>query len=250
MRKEYTYKVNGFETTVYYEDTTVEQIFLPLLRKWSQMCQKLGRRVIVFLAAPPGTGKSTIAEFMKYLSETETGLEKMQAVGLDGFHYHQDYILSHDACVEGRIVPMKEIKGCPESYDIEKLRTKLSELKAGDAKFPVYDRNIHDVVEEAVAVTEKIVLIEGNWLLLDEEPWAQLMEYCDDSIFIGADESLLKDRLIQRKMRGGLAAEAAEAYYERVDRKNVRRLMEAHHTAGTNLVMQPDGNYIFVEDHE
>lgn len=90
MKREYTYDVNGFQTTVFYEDETVEQIFLPLLRKWDHIQKKLQRRVIIFLSAPPGTGKTTAAQFLEYLSKREKDIQEIQAIGLDGFHYHQD----------------------------------------------------------------------------------------------------------------------------------------------------------------
>ena len=83
MKREYQYKVNGLETTVVYDDRTVEEIFLPLLRKWTTLQQKLKRRVIVFLSAPPGVGKTTTAQFLEYLSGRESDIEEIQAVGLD-----------------------------------------------------------------------------------------------------------------------------------------------------------------------
>ncbi|MDD7390500.1 MAG: nucleoside/nucleotide kinase family protein [Lachnospiraceae bacterium] len=247
MKREYTYDVNGFQTTVFYEDETVEQIFLPLLRKWDHIQKKLQRRVIIFLSAPPGTGKTTAAQFLEYLSKREKDIQEIQAIGLDGFHYHQDYILTHEVYRDGKAVPMKDVKGCPETFDIEKLKAKISELKEGDVKWPIYDRNIHDVVEDAATVTKQIILLEGNWLLSSEKPWNQLIQCCDDSIFISADETLLKDRLIQRKIKGGLAPSAAENFYEQSDSRNVRRLLENHHKANINLVMLHDGNYEWVK---
>ena len=65
---------------------------------------------------------------------------------------------------------MKEVKGCPETFDIEKLKNKIAQLKKEDTKWPVYDRTIHDVIEDAVTVERQIVLVEGNWLLLNEAP--------------------------------------------------------------------------------
>ena len=63
--------------------------------------KKAGRRILVFLSAPPGTGKTTLVQFLEYLSEQEADAEPIQAIGLDGFHYHRQYILTHEACVGG-----------------------------------------------------------------------------------------------------------------------------------------------------
>ena len=244
MKRTYTYQVNGLDTTAVYDDNTVEQIFIPLLKKWSILHQQMKRRIIIFLSAPPGVGKTTTAQFLEYLSKEWKEVEEIQAVGLDGFHYHQEYILSHDIEVDGCKVPMKDVKGCPETFDIKKLKEKIGCLKKGDTKWPVYDRKIHDVRENAVDVKKEIVLIEGNRLLLKEKPWDTLIKECDDSVFISADETLLKERLIHRKMMGGLNRKEAEAFYEKSDRKNIRRLMNAHWQTGEMLVMDQDGSYM------
>ena len=107
--------------------------------------------------------------FLEYLSKQDQEFTDIQALGLDGFHYHSDYINSHDAIVLGEKVPMKQVKGCPETYDTEKLRQKLEKIKIEDILWPIYDRNLHDVVEDQIKVTKDIILIEGNWLLLKQE---------------------------------------------------------------------------------
>ena len=65
----------------------------------------------------------------------------------------------------------------------------------------------------------------------------------DDSLFIEAQAEHLRERLIARKMRGGLSYEDALDYCDRVDRANVRRLMAHHHTARECWVMGEDGGY-------
>lgn len=99
------------------------------------------------------------------------------------------------------------------------------------------------MVEDAVLVNRQIIVLEGNWLLSSEDPWNQLVTLSDDSVFIGADESFLKDRLVDRKMKGGLSLEEATKFCERSDCRNVRRLMRAHQMANTNLMLQADGTY-------
>lgn len=248
VKREYVFCVNGFETTAVYEDRTVAELFLPLIRRWTEMRRERGGRILVFLSAPPGVGKTTVAQFLEYLSQREDGVEPLQAVGLDGFHYHAEYIASHTVPADGGEVPMKQVKGAPETYDIEKLVRTLALLRERDVMWPIYDRNLHDVVEDAIHVTADIVLVEGNWLLSTEGAWASLAEMCDDSIFIEADADSLRERLITRKMRGGLSREEAERFYERSDRKNIVRLMMHHHQARECWVMEADGSYAGRDD--
>ena len=194
--KEYVFDVNGFQINTVYSGEAIETIFLPMLRKLTGMQKKLGRRLIVFLAAPPAVGKTTLSKFLEYLALQHEDLTEIQAIGLDGFHYHSDYINSHNAVVMGKEVPMKKVKGCPETYDTKKLEDKLKKIKEEDILWPIYDRNIHDVVEDVEKITKDIVLIEGNWLLLDEEPWKTLKDTADYTIMIRSEEETLKERLI------------------------------------------------------
>ena len=69
------------------------------------------------------------------------------------------------------------------------------------------------------------MLIEGNWLLLDEAGWRELHALCDYSIFITAEESMLKERLIQRKVSGGISPEEAEKFYVKSDGVNIARAL-------------------------
>lgn len=244
MKREYHFQINGFELTAVYEDRTVEELILPLLRRWTAVRRERDKRILVFLSAPPGVGKTTVAQLMEHLSRTEDGLEPLQAVGLDGFHYHADYIAAHTVLVGGREVPMKQVKGAPETYDIKKLIHTLAILREQNVRWPLYDRNLHDVVEDAIEVNAGIVLVEGNWLLSSEGEWMSLAEMCDDSIFIEASPDLVRDRLIARKMRGGLSREAGEEFYERSDRANILRLMANHRQAGETWTMTADGAFV------
>jgi len=238
MKKEYLLNVNGFEMNISYEESTIEEIFLPLLKEWTKLQKEKQKRILIFLSAPPGTGKSTLSQFLEYLSKTEEGIAEIQAIGLDGFHYHQEYLETHSIRVDGELMPMKNVKGCLETFDIEKLLAKLEKLKESDVMWPIYDRNLHDVMEDVVKVTKEIVLIEGNWLLSNEGAWKELKNWCDDSVFVFADEKELAERLIMRKMKGGLSREDAEMFYHNSDKKNVERVLANHHPARVTLCMK------------
>ena len=242
--KEYLFKVNGFEMTAIYNEDTIQKVFLPLLKQLQQLQKEKKERIIVFMAAPPAVGKTTLCEFLEYLSKQDQELTDIQALGLDGFHYHSDYINSHDAIVLGEKVPMKQVKGCPETYDTEKLRQKLERIKTEDILWPVYDRNLHDVVEDQIKVTQDIILIEGNWLLLKEEPWKTMQQYADYKILILAEEEMLKERLISRKEKGGLSREEAVAWYQNSDSKNVTRVLRDSLQGDLLLKVEEDNDYI------
>ena len=234
-----TLSINGFESDVHFDDGSVRDILLPLLENLTQRQRCLGRRLIAFLAAPPGTGKSTLAALLDRLSRQDDRLVPVQALGMDGFHFHQDYILSHTAVRGGREIPMREIKGSPETFDVKKLRSALLAAGQTDILWPFYDRRLHDVVEDAIEVTAPVLLVEGNWLLLRAPEWASLPR--DFSVFIDAEEALLRRRLIDRKVRGGLSREEAERYCERSDGPNIAFCRAQSLPADLRLNLVSDG---------
>ena len=242
--KKYLFKVNGFEMTAVYNEDTIQKVFLPLLKQLQQLQKEKKERIIVFMAAPPAVGKTTLCEFLEYLSKQVQELTDIQALGLDGFHYHSDYINSHDAIVLGEKVPMKQVKGCPETYDTEKLRQKLEKIKTEDILWPIYDRNLHDVVEDQIKVTKDVILIEGNWLLLKQEPWKSMQQYADYKILILAEEEILRERLISRKEKGGLTRAETVAWYQNSDSKNVTRVLKDSLKGDLLLKVEEDNDYI------
>ena len=140
-------------------------------------------------------------------------------------------------------VPMARVKGCPESYDVEKLGAAIRALRDTALHWPAYDRRLHDVVEDAVEVTGDIVLVEGNRQLLKETGFSSLPDLCDFSIALHADESLLADRLVGRKQMGGFSLQEAMDHYAYCDRPNIRRYKMGLECGDLNLRITGDGRF-------
>ena len=235
--------INGLAHKVQYNQATIDNLFLPFLRRMSKLQQKMGRRLLVFMAAPPGVGKSTLALLLERLSNTDEELVPVQALGLDGFHYPNSYLNTHSVEREGKLIPLSSIKGSPETFAVEKLIGKLTDIRKNDVRWPIYDRTIHDIVEEIVTVRKPIVILEGNWLLLGENPWLNVRSFADYSLFISAEPADLKERLIRRKMAGGSTLEAAKKFYQKSDRLNVERCLKKSWPADETWQMLTDGDY-------
>ncbi|WP_303840239.1 nucleoside/nucleotide kinase family protein [Selenomonas ruminantium] len=235
--------INGLAHKVQYNQATIDNLFLPFLRRMSKMQQKLGRRMIIFLAAPPGVGKSTLTLLLEQLSNTDEELVPLQALGLDGFHYPNTYLNTHSVEREGKLIPMSSIKGSPETFSVDKLIGKLTDIRKNDVRWPIYDRSIHDIVEEIVTVRKNLIILEGNWLLLGEDRWQNVRSFADYSLFISAEPADLKERLIRRKMAGGSTMEAAKKFYQKSDKLNVERCLKKSWPADETWHMLPDGDY-------
>lgn len=240
----YDMMVNGLPQKIRYNPDTVEGLFLPLLRRLTEMQRAAARRILVFLAAPPATGKSTLLQFMEEMSHTRAELTSIEALGMDGFHYPNSYLASHTILRDGAEIPLKNIKGAPETFDVALLAEKIRAAKKGVTAFPVYDRRIHDPRPDALIADAPILLIEGNWLLLDEEPWHVLRPLADYTLRIDVPPARLRDRLIARKVQGGLSEAEARAFYEASDAVNVLRF--AAHAGAADEVwrMEADGDFV------
>ncbi len=232
----YHVMINGIEVTASYTERAVEEIFRPLLEKLSSLQREKGRRILVMLAAPPGAGKSTLASFLAQLSE-----QRIQAVGMDGFHRRQEYLLSHTAERDGEQIAMVRIKGAPVTFDLPRLAERIRRSAAGETcGWPVYDRLLHNPVEDALTIDGDILLLEGNYLLLDEEGWRDLARYADYTITVRAEEELLRNRLIARRIKTGVEKNEAVRFVDYSDMPNVRLCLRKTLPADLRLELEGD----------
>lgn len=214
-------EVNGLQIEVTPDERVLNDVLVPELQRLRDRIDDR-HRAFVFLVAPPATGKSVLATL---LAERARHLD-VDAVGLDGFHHDQAALESTWVRTGEERAALATVKGAPETFDVDALERCLSESLERDVSWPVYDRTLHDVVPAAHRVEARLVVVEGNWLLLDDPRWRPLAAYSSLNIFIDAPPELLRRRLIDRKVRGGATRREAEAFYERSDRLNVQRVLE------------------------
>lgn len=240
-------EVNGQAVAAEYRDADVERVLLPLLDRIARCTERADAaraRTIVFIAAPPGAGKSTLAATLERLAGEDPRLPRIQAIGMDGFHFPNAYLDSHDATLaDGRTLPLRAVKGAPETFDVHAFIEKVRETRtaARPVSWPVYSRIEHDVVSEGAVVDAPVVLVEGNYLLLDEEPWRGLAELADFTVFLDVDLALLHERLVARKVRGGMGRDEAEAFFEASDGRNVERVRRGSAAADVRLQVDATG---------
>ncbi len=221
--RKYRANINGIDVDAVYSEETIKEIIDPLIERLADMRRQKGSRVLVMLAAPPGAGKSTLVSFLENYSKEKLPGMTVQAIGMDGFHRRQEYLVSHDTEVDGEIMPMVKIKGAPVTFDLDALTLKIKEVANGEnCGWPTYDRHLHNPIENAINVTGDIVILEGNYLLLDEDGWRELHKLADYTIFLGGDESFLRARLVDRKEASGNSRKDAEEFVDFSDMRNVR----------------------------
>lgn len=237
-------EINGIMVHAAYTEENINEIFIPLLKNLKAMQESAKKRILVMLAAPPGAGKSTLLAFLQYLSEHTDGLTPIQIIGMDGFHHYQDYLLSHTTIRDGKEIPMVKIKGAPITFDLPLLEERIKKVANGETVgWPTYNRMTHNPKENDISVTGNIVLLEGNYLLLEEDGWRNLRQYADYTVKISADEAFLQKRLTDRKIKSGTTPEEAAAFVSYSDMVNVHTCLTKSGNADLEITVLSDGTY-------
>jgi pantothenate kinase len=175
-----------------------------------------GDRVVVGIAGPPGSGKSTAAAALVEALGATAALLPM-----DGFHLPQ-----HRLVELGR----RERMGAPDTFDVEGFVATLHRLREpGRAVIaPGFDRSVEEPVADAIQISPetRIVVVEGNYLLHHDDGWGAVAALLDLSLFVRLDRDIRLGRLIERHVRYGKAPDAASAWAIGPDEANAR-LVEA-----------------------
>ena len=179
---------------------------------------KRSGRVLLGLVGPPGAGKSTLAAALQAEFASVA-----QVVPMDGFHL---------ANVELERLGRRDRKGAPDTFDsagyVALLRRLLAQSDDEIVYAPEFRRAIEEPIANAIPVFARtqLVITEGNYLLLDEGPWAEVKGLLDEIWYVDVDDALRFERLTQRHEQFGRSAEEAAAWVEKTDEPN-SRLIEA-----------------------
>jgi len=168
-------------------------------------------RTIVGIAGPPGGGKSTLAQAI-----ADALGDQARLVGMDGFHLAQAELVR---------LGRADRKGALDTFDGAGYVALLRRLRenAEDVVYaPEFRREIEEPVNAAVAVPRDVPLVitEGNYLLVDDGPWAQVRELLDEAWYVVQEEDTRVELLIARHVAFGKEPAYARDWVLRSDQRN------------------------------
>ena len=172
-------------------------------------------RLLVAIAGPPGSGKSTCAEMLN---------DRLNAHGdchcsvfqMDGYHYDDSVLIARG---------LRARKGAPETFDVAGIWHMLERLKRNEETeiaVPVFDRSLEIARAGARLIPREInvLIVEGNYILLEQDPWLSLASYFDITVNINVPEEVLRQRLYSRWEKHGVPASEIPAKVEANDLPN------------------------------
>ncbi|WP_338697619.1 nucleoside/nucleotide kinase family protein [Streptomyces sp. Q6] len=181
-------------------------------------------RRVLGIAGPPGAGKTTLAEAVVGALD---GLAAL--VPMDGFHL---------ADTELARLGRADRKGAPDTFDAygyAALLTRLRTPRDGETVYaPCFERELEQPVAGALPVPPDVPLVvtEGNYLLLDEEPWSTAVRPLLDEVWwVDVDDETRVEQLIARHVEFGKSPADARAWVLRSDEANARRVASGRQRA-------------------
>lgn len=177
-------------------------------------------RFIVAIAGPPASGKSTIAEHLCSAITAKDTDSNPIIVPMDGFHL-DNKILNE--------LNLLKRKGSSQTFDADAFISLIEKIysEENDVSVPEFNRSLDTVVDngKTVAPDNKIVIVEGNYLFLEEAPWSVLMGFFDFPIFLLPKTDLLEKRLIARWQNNGFSLEDAKTKAYSNDIPNAKSIL-------------------------
>lgn len=176
-----------------------------------------GQRSLVALAGAPASGKSTMAKAI-VAALNKSVLGRAACLQMDGFHLSNAILQKM-----GRL----SRKGAPDTFDVMGLVYLLKRLhhqKSEDIFVPVFDRKreIAEAAGSIISEAVEIVIVEGNYLLIDHPPWQQMREFFDISVMISVSEQECRYRLQKRWQSEGLTPSEIDQKIDGNDIPNMR----------------------------
>ena len=176
----------------------------------TQTIENNANRIFIGIAGGPGAGKTLFSKILSLYLNEKLKIKNI-CISADGYHYENKILIEKG---------IRDQKGLPNTMNDKQLYQDILKLKNQSNEcvyLPIYDREIHNPVQNAIKVENdiKVIIFEGLYMIY----WNEIKELLDYIVFMDADKQSMKYRLENRKIKCGSTKIDAQQHYFKVDFK-------------------------------
>lgn len=224
-------------------EATYESLAQRVQQQWATQQSQGQKRLLIALAGPPGSGKTTIAKHVVERVATLPSAPSIVAISADGFHLSLATLRALPNAVEALAR-----RGAPWTFDGAAAALLVHRLRDGAStravSAPTFDHAVKDPVTDGLTVGPdvEVCILEGNYLLSDEAPWNDVADTVDDRWLVKVDPILARRRVAVRHLQSGIEDTMQEA---------LKRAEENDMVNGEYVMKHSEGRYdVLIESLE
>lgn len=187
------------------------------------------QRCLLGIVGAPGAGKSTLTDVLVHQL-----YDQAVNVPMDGFHLAERQLAR---------LGLTDRKGAPRTFDANGYVALLARIRHGfengDTVYaPVFEREIGEPVAGAIAVepATPLVITEGNYLLLEEPPWCEILHMLDEVWYLNIADDVRENWLADRHVCHGRTRTESWDWIAHNDRPNASQVTASSNRADRHLI--------------